>query len=391
MRIIHFHYSAFENSGEIRRIRNINRQFVTHLSDDIIEIAFISLQLCFRKDVRFKLSEKVRKKFVIPVFPFSYSTVLGKRINSLWTSLVMSFINLIYRPDIYVGEYSVAGQSLRLIRKHTKCIIDIHGAVKEEYEYATGDAKNPNMSKCFDAFEKIGINRASFLICQSDEMKRLLLNKYPDINDSNIYVYHCYADTSKFHYDTTARSLIRKELMIADDEIVFMYSGGLHKWQKVNDSLILFEEYYKYYSKGYFIILTLDADSAIKMVNNDFYMIRDRVIIRSVSHDMVPMYLNASDIAFLLRDDVVMNAVASPTKLAEYMSCGLPVVSTSVGKCWLKDSKFIFNTDEHSIIEVNTFIEDLNREDISSYAHKEMSIHVDQEQLSMLIDCVKIK
>jgi glycosyltransferase involved in cell wall biosynthesis len=40
----------------------------------------------------------------------------------------------------------------------------------------------------------------------------------------------------------------------------------------------------------------------------------------------VGKYLEASDLGLLLRENHVVNRVASPTKFAEYLLCGLPVV-----------------------------------------------------------------
>jgi hypothetical protein len=53
-----------------------------------------------------------------------------------------------------------------------------------------------------------------------------------------------------------------------------------------------------------------------------------------VPHEAVPAHLNAADIGFLIRDDCVVNRVASPTKLGEYLSCGLPVIVGSVSLLW---------------------------------------------------------
>jgi hypothetical protein len=48
----------------------------------------------------------------------------------------------------------------------------------------------------------------------------------------------------------------------------------------------------------------------------------------SVPHGEVPNYLVAADSALLLRDDSIINRVASPVKFAEYLLSGLPVVLT---------------------------------------------------------------
>ena len=44
--IIHFHYSARENSGEIRRIKNIDKDVALKLSKEVVEVAFISSIVC---------------------------------------------------------------------------------------------------------------------------------------------------------------------------------------------------------------------------------------------------------------------------------------------------------------------------------------------------------
>jgi glycosyltransferase involved in cell wall biosynthesis len=48
----------------------------------------------------------------------------------------------------------------------------------------------------------------------------------------------------------------------------------------------------------------------------------------SVPPQEVPRYLAASDVGLLLRDDSIVNRVASPVKFGEYLAAGLPVIIT---------------------------------------------------------------
>jgi hypothetical protein len=52
----------------------------------------------------------------------------------------------------------------------------------------------------------------------------------------------------------------------------------------------------------------------------------DRVRVLRAPHSEVVGWLNASDAGILLRERHPVNAVASPTKFAEYLLTGLPVV-----------------------------------------------------------------
>jgi glycosyltransferase involved in cell wall biosynthesis len=51
-------------------------------------------------------------------------------------------------------------------------------------------------------------------------------------------------------------------------------------------------------------------------------------LIKAVEHDKVLQLLLIGDIGFLLRDESIVNRVASPTKFAEYCLAGLPVITT---------------------------------------------------------------
>ena len=50
------------------------------------------------------------------------------------------------------------------------------------------------------------------------------------------------------------------------------------------------------------------------------------IINKFVPYSEVPGYLSAGDISFIWRDKSIVNKVASPVKVSEYISCGLPII-----------------------------------------------------------------
>ena len=51
------------------------------------------------------------------------------------------------------------------------------------------------------------------------------------------------------------------------------------------------------------------------------------IISKFVPYIEVSDYLNAADIGIIIRNNDIVNNVASPIKFSEYISCGLPVIS----------------------------------------------------------------
>ncbi len=379
--IVHFHTAIVPNSGELKRMKNIDRDFSSSLGEKSVEVVFFESK--FKKYVKenghFYLSDNVEHKFYIPLYP---------KLGRITRIVFFAFLAIFYHPSYVIGERGMYINNLwpfKLFSPKTKLVVDIHGAVAEELEYQKKSQAEINKGR---AEEKIAVTSVDYVICQSDEMKRYIINNY-QVNPSQICVYRCGIDNELFKLDSESRIAIRAQLGIDDKDIVFIYSGGLHPWQRVGDSIEMFNIIHKEYPSTKLIILTGDIEGAYNMLQEQNVSNIDKsIIITKLPFKDVPKYLNAADVAFLLRHNHIMNAVASPTKLAEYMGCGLPVISTAVSQYWLNGEgvNYIINYDEKlSLPVIMDKIRNSNRRTISHYSHSTLSLTVDKLMLKKFL------
>jgi len=178
-------------------------------------------------------------------------------------------------------------------------------------------------------YETITIADKVFTV--SNGLRDYFINTFAAQNDKFV-IYPCLADETKFYYSPILRSEVRKDLGIEANVTVIIYSGGVkQKWHKLDHMLTFFKEFLKNNSNSKLLLLTNDQKSLDERLV-DFYDIISHVVITSVPNQEVVNYLNAADFGLLFRDNTPMNNVASPTKFAEYMLCGLPVIiSEGVG------------------------------------------------------------
>lgn len=386
--VIHCHHSHSPISGEMKRIININNDVMSFIDSKIIEVEFYSIRYFnyVRKSGRFTLSNHVFKKYYIPNVPR-----LGF-LNDLYRLLILLILFIKYRPTCYLEEWSLPKgfKVLRLLFKKCKIGLDLHGAAPEEYQYL----HNSN-SALLEKSESHSISLADFIICQSDAMKAHLISKYSI--STPIGVYRCAVDTKVFVYNHEDRSNIRHDLGYAENNIVFVYSGGMHAWQKVEDAIIHFSNFYDYNSDARFLVLTKDVygfKSILEKIGKAD--LSHAISVLSLSYNEVPKYLCAADVAFLLRDNHIMNAVASPTKLAEYLSCGLPVLSTDVSKNWIDKEglKYIYIIDDricNDPIKIFDFVSQISRTSISEYANNNFSLATDRTKIRNFIKSILIR
>lgn len=389
--ILHFHFSSNPNSGEIRRIRNINNEICRVAHSKCIEVEFYSLRdrKLVNKEWRFSLTSNVVRKYYVPLIPFSGSSKIIQWICDLWTSISVLFIYIRHDVDLIVGEYSTSYSAMKA-KRLMRCtyIADMHGALPEEYSY-----NNPQITKWrlnyITDMEARTSRCADYIICQSEEMKRHIVKKY-DADKNKIFVYKCGVNPDMFKLEPDKKKQVRQQLGIPESSLVFVYAGGLMKWQKIEESLMVFSKAHEILPNSKFLILTREVDKIREFIMqlNLTHLSKDIVALSS-PFDKVSDYLNAADVAFLLRDDVVMNRVASPTKLAEYMACGLPVISSKVASCWVEqqmidDCSVYCYDDVKNLNNLLDSVKNNNREQIRKHAIDTLSLKIDSRNIELM-------
>ncbi len=127
-----------------------------------------------------------------------------------------------------------------------------------------------------------------------------------------------------FFFDHALRAKIRKELGLQQEERLYIFSGSLAPYQGFDQMLEVFTTIRSQDPQARLLLLTPAIDAARrKMMAHDI-----DVILRSAAIDDVNGYLNAADVAFMLRESTGTNQAAFPTKFSEYCLAGLPVIMT---------------------------------------------------------------
>lgn len=147
----------------------------------------------------------------------------------------------------------------------------------------------------------------------------------PCLADRPTRIVPCLADESLFFYDEALRVETRGALGFTPDRKVFIYAGSLTAYQCVDETVALFRALHEQDPGCHLLFLTPEVDTARALLAG---LPADAVTLRAAKLPEMNAYLNAADAGFMLRERLRLNEVASPTKFAEYVLTGLPVVMT---------------------------------------------------------------
>jgi glycosyltransferase involved in cell wall biosynthesis len=148
-----------------------------------------------------------------------------------------------------------------------------------------------------------------------------------------IAVIPCCVDLARFRFAAEARTRIRAELGVTDDTTVFVYSGSLGTWYLSQEMARFVRAYQKETGKKVFLLWLVNNDEAIaRRATAAAGLAEGEHAIRSATPDQVPAWLSAADVGLALIKPCFSKRSSSPTKYAEYLSVGLPIViSRDVG------------------------------------------------------------
>ncbi len=144
-----------------------------------------------------------------------------------------------------------------------------------------------------------------------------------------------------------------------------VYSGGLSPWQKIDDILVLMKEMSKVDDTLQFRFLTKDID-ALKDKCQKFGFPTTRWTAKACKPSEVMDELSKADCGIIMRDNTVVNQVASPIKIGEYLQAGLGIIASphigDVGRLLEREPFAKMYTGKETVNELVDFVNGLNGE-----------------------------
>jgi len=199
--------------------------------------------------------------------------------------------------------------------KGASIIWDVHGAVPEEYALA-GD--NPRAQIAGEA-EGFLFENARMFIVVTESMKRHLAKKYKKEPEALVITLPVFSAEELRQMDCMREKALRE-----DQPPLAVYAGGLQEWQKIKEMQDLIE---KAGDICRYAVFTPKPEEFMRLWGDRKQPAEMRVESRK-PHEVLEEY-KACHYGFVLRDDIVVNNVACPTKLIEYLRYGIvPVLST---------------------------------------------------------------
>ncbi|MGB9936892.1 MAG: glycosyltransferase family 4 protein [Methanobacterium sp.] len=170
---------------------------------------------------------------------------------------------------------------------------------------------------------------ADKVICISEYLKKELISDY-NIDKDKIEVIHNGVDMSFFKRNDRARKTLREKYGINDDDIVFIYSGAIVDWSGAISCLDAFKEAINKNPKiKVFYIGNGDIDDLNNKIK-DLQIEDNAKYLGYFEFERMPELLSIGDVGLLPFEKDPLTEAASPIKIFEYMSVGMPVISTDM-------------------------------------------------------------
>lgn len=217
-------------------------------------------------------------------------------------------------------------------RRRPKIVFDIRGFFPEEYTDAGTWQADGWLYKSVKRIEKWLFKESDGFVVLTEKARTVL---FPESRESGydkrgrpVEVIPCCVDFDKrFQADReTARQAMRRELKIPDRLVVVHVGalGGLYLAEEMADFLAAVREINP---RTFAIFLTQTAPDLIVPLLTKRGFAPSDYFVGKVAPDEVQSYLNASDIALSFVKATFATLSRSPTKIPEYLACGLPIVS----------------------------------------------------------------
>lgn len=271
------------------------------------------------------------------VLPYHKSPSVPATLYDVWAGARLALklikeenVNILHARSYVPGAMGALAK--KLSGNKIKLILDIRGFFPEEYTDAGTWKENGAIYKSVKRAEKGLLKVSDGFVVLTEKAREIL---FPESKETGfdkfgrpVEVIPCCVNLQKFESaNHNSRAEIRKNLNI-ENRFVIAYAGSLGTWYMADEMADLLKTARDRDSSTFALILTqsppeimIDRLKERGFTENDF-------LVGKFSHSKIPKYLSAADAAISLIRACYSKLSSSPTKIAEYLASGLPIITS---------------------------------------------------------------
>jgi len=236
--------------------------------------------------------------------------------------------------------------------KKPKLLFDIRGFFPEEYVDAGIWKENGLLYKSVKRIEKRLLRNSDGFVVLTEKARDIL---FPESKENGfdqlkrpVEVIPCCVDLKRFEdAGDELRHRMRRKLKL-ENRFVIVYVGSFGGFYMTEETADFYGAAKKKRPDSFALILTQSKPEMIQVLLEKYGYEESDFFIQKVSPKEIPAFLSASDIALSFIKPSFSKLASSPTKNAEYLACGLPLIANSkVGDT----TEFILEDETGVVIE----------------------------------------
>jgi glycosyltransferase involved in cell wall biosynthesis len=231
---------------------------------------------------------------------------------------------------VHARSYIPATIALALKRKFgIKMIFDVRGLMAEEYVDARHWPEGGLRYRVTKTAER-RIFAATDGVVTLTERIWPIIKEWDGLKGRDVHheVIPCCVDLSLFTFDEAQRTKLRSELGL-ERCFTFVYSGSLDGWYLTEEMADFFASVVRKENDAHLLWLTTGSHDRVRQLMSVRGIDEDHFSVRAVTPKEMPAYLAAGDVGISFIKRCLSKLASSPTKNAEYLACGLPIVINS--------------------------------------------------------------
>jgi glycosyltransferase involved in cell wall biosynthesis len=259
----------------------------------------------------------------------SPSHALSRKMWEAGRGLARAMIaTLTRRPDIvHARSYLPAAVAdvVATLAPRARMVFDCRGMIGDEYVDSGHWRSTDTAYRLVKRFERRLFRRADGLVVLTDALLRWLRDRALIGARTQTATIPCCVDIERFRFDGAARARVRAELGLGD-RLTVAYAGTLGSWYQDTEMADFVAALRRRRRDIAWLVATHSPIEPLRAIAARAGLDPGDLIVRRVTPAAMPETLAAADLGLSFIKPCFSKIGSSPTKVAEYLAAGLPVI-----------------------------------------------------------------